>query len=163
MPPHSRDVRIQLSVLDRLLDDEPRNGQEASVTRSQTLAKLKDALRRDLEWLLNTRASPEEVGEGFEETGSSVFTYGLPDFSALSAGSDQTRARLERVLQRALETFEPRLLHVVVQSVSEDKKSDKRILRFLISGWLRMEPSPLQVSFDTRLDLARGEYRIAED
>jgi predicted component of type VI protein secretion system len=34
-------------------------------------------------------------------------------------------------------------------------------MRFLIAGWLRMDPAPQQVSFDTRLELARGEYRVA--
>ena len=161
--PSNRETRVQLSVLDRLLDDEPKNTDEAQPTRSQTIARLKDALRRDLEWLLNTRAFPEEIEEELEETGASVFTYGLPDFSSLTAGSLQTKTRLERALQRALEVFEPRLLNVAVKAVDSDEKGEKRIIRFLISGWLHMSPAPLQVSFDTRLQLARGEYRVLGD
>jgi type VI secretion system protein ImpF len=160
MPPSNRETRVQLSVLDRLLDDQPKNREEAQPTQSQTIARLKDALRRDLEWLLNTRAFPEEIEEELEETGASVFTYGLPDFSSLAGGSQQTKTRLERALQRALEVFEPRLLNVTVKAMEGDDKGEKRTIRFLISGWLHMSPAPLQVSFDTRLQLARGEYRV---
>lgn len=160
MPASNRETRVQLSVLDRLLDDEPKNREEAQPTRSQTIARLKDALRRDLEWLLNTRSFPEEIEDELEETSASVFTYGLPDFSSLAAGSKQTKARLERALQRVLDVFEPRLINVTVKAVDGDDKGEKRTIRFLISGWLYMDPAPLQVSFDTRLQVARGEYRV---
>jgi len=163
MPPSNRETRVQLSVLDRLLDDEPKNREEAQPTRSQTIARLKDALRRDLEWLLNTRSFPEEIDEELQETEASVFTYGLPDFSSLAAGSKQTKIKLERALQRALEVFEPRLLNVEVKAVEGDDKGEKRTIRFLISGWLDMSPAPLQINFDTRLQLARGEYRVLGD
>ena len=161
MPPNSREARPQLSVLDRLLDDEPKKREEVQPTATQTVRQLKDALRRDLEWLLNTRSYPEEIGEELEETGSSVFTYGLPDFSSYSTGSLETRARLERALKQALERFEPRLFNVTVTTVEGQQTVDRRIMRFLIAGWLRMDPAPQQVSFDTRLELARGEYRVA--
>lgn len=160
MPASNRETRVQLSVLDRLLDDEPKNREEAQPTRSQTIARLKDALRRDLEWLLNTRSFPEEIEDELEETSASVFTYGLPDFSSLAAGSKQTKARLERALQRVLDVFEPRLINVTVKAVDGDDKGEKRTIRFLISGWLYMDPAPLQVSFDTRLQVTRGEYRV---
>src|SRR5215472_4337331 len=148
MPPQP-ETRLQLSVLDRLLDDEPRKREEAQVSRSQTVSRLKDALRRDIEWLLNTRAFSEEVPEELEQTAASVFTYGLPDFSALSASSRQTKARLERAILRAIETFEPRLFQLTVKAVESDGKGDRGILRFLITGWMRMEPAPLEISFDT--------------
>ena len=163
MAPKDHGAPAQLSVLDRLLDDEPKNREEALLTRAQTIRILKDALRRDLEWLLNTRAFPEPIEQEFEETGSSVLTYGLPDFSSYPAGSVQTKARLELALKRALEMFEPRLFGVTVTALDARESKDKRVLQFLISGWLRMDPAPEQVSFDTRLELARGEYRVLGD
>ena len=45
---------------------------------------MKAALRRDLEWLLNTRRNPEPAPESMAELSQSLFNYGLPDFSALS-------------------------------------------------------------------------------
>ena len=46
---------IKQSLLDRLLDHEPKSNVEPLPTRAQSLRALKTALRRDLEWLLNTR------------------------------------------------------------------------------------------------------------
>jgi type VI secretion system protein ImpF len=158
-PDDNRETRAQLSIVDRLLDDEPKNRQEAPLTRAQTVRKAREALRRDLEWLLNTRAFPEEIEEELEYTNASMFTYGVPDFSACSATSAQTRQRLERALKRALDLFEPRLSAVTVEASPPDK-GDRGILRFLISGWFHLPPAPMQVSFETRLELARGQFRI---
>jgi type VI secretion system protein ImpF len=155
-------TRTQLSVLDRLLDDKPKEREEPQATTAQTVRQLKAAVRRDLEWLLNTRSFPEELGEELEQVNASIVTYGLPDFSAYAAGSAQARLRLERALRRALETFEPRLVHVTVTTV-DTAETDRRVLRFLISGLLRMDPAPEQVSFDTRLELSRGEYKVTGD
>jgi len=43
------------SVLDRLLDDDPGVSREPARNRHQVLRELKQAVRRDLENLLNTR------------------------------------------------------------------------------------------------------------
>jgi type VI secretion system protein ImpF len=161
-PDDDHGPRAQLSIIDRLLDDEPKNRQEAPLTRAQTVRKAREALRRDLEWLLNTRAFPEEIEEELEHTNASVFTYGVPDFSACSATAAQTRVRLELALQRALELFEPRLSGVTVEAAPPDK-GDRGILRFVISGWFHLPPVPLQVSFETRLELTRGQYRVSSE
>jgi len=60
MPTTEREGPVTLSVLDRLIDQEPERKLEPPLTRSQSLRELKAALRRDLEWLLNTRRTIEE-------------------------------------------------------------------------------------------------------
>ena len=49
------DQPLMPSLLDRLLDDEPNNNQDAPQARHQVLRELKQSVRRDLENLLNTR------------------------------------------------------------------------------------------------------------
>jgi hypothetical protein len=50
------DLLVTLSVFDRLIDRDPRNRlAEEAMTRAQSVRELKNALRRDLEWLLNSR------------------------------------------------------------------------------------------------------------
>src|SRR5262245_1792488 len=135
------DVRVQLSVLDRLLDDAPKQKEDPPVTAAQTNRRLREAVRRDLEWLLNTRCIID-VGEEFEEIKSSVYTYGLPDFTSFGFGSKQTALRVRLALEQAIATFEPRLKNVTVTPVATEKEEEKRILRFLIAGVLRIEPAP---------------------
>ncbi len=74
---------VTLSVLDRLLDDEPKSKVEGPLTHSKSLAALKVAIRRDLENLLNTRCTPEPLPESSVETLRSVFNYGVPDITEI--------------------------------------------------------------------------------
>ena len=67
---------VSVSILDRLLDDDPKRSEEAMPTRAQSLRNLKIGLRRDLEWLLNTR-QPVEIPNSLELQ-KSVYLYGLP-------------------------------------------------------------------------------------
>ena len=58
---------VTQSVLERLIDREPDAKQEPALTRSQSVRLLKASVRRDLEWLLNTRQSPNATGDEFPE------------------------------------------------------------------------------------------------
>ena len=158
MPP--ADVRAQPSVLDRLIDLEPRNSQEVPVGNAQAMRNYKAAVRRDLEWLLNSRCAVYEMGEDYEALEQSVYTYGLPDFSAY--GSMQAKTRLLRSVRRAIEVFEPRLMNIEVSIVDDPSNRQERIMRFLITGLLRMDPAPEQVAFDTRLEMINSDFKVRE-
>lgn len=158
MPP---EVRAQASILDRLLDFEPQKSEEAPLSNAQVMRNYKASVRRDLEWLLNTRCSPLQLGEEYEALESSVYRYGLPDFTAY--GSTQARTRLLRALRRAIEVFEPRLMNIEVSILEDAYAKEDRMLRFLIAGLLRMDPAPEQVAFDTRLEMISGKYKVRED
>jgi len=151
---------VQLSILDRLIDTEPANRREVPLTRAQSVRELKAALRRDLEWLLNTRRCIQqpEAPEGANlELTESVYDFGIPDFTTLSFNSDRDRQRLTRLIEEAVATFEPRLQGVrVVRQTTEKNRS----LRFVIEGMLQIEPSPELVSFDTFVELGSGECRV---
>ena len=150
---------VTLSVLDRLIDDEPKNSQEVPLTRAQSLRELKISLRRDLEWLLNSRQPVDAVPDSCPETRDSVFNYGLPDISSANLGSPRERQRLSRAIEYVLSVFEPRLANVRVALVSTSTEKIPQI-RFAIEGMLRIDPAPEHVSFDTLLELSSGEYKV---
>ena len=81
------EVRITQSVLDRLIDHEPNLSTEAPKSRSGSLHELKQAVRRDLEWLLNTRCHGDESVDDDLECRRSVAFYGLPDIMGMSPKS----------------------------------------------------------------------------
>jgi type VI secretion system protein ImpF len=118
-------------------------------------------VRRDLEWLLNTRCALPDLDEDHDALQASVYTYGLPDFSSFGAGAARTRSKLVRALRRAIASFEPRLSSVEVALI--ENEGEKHILRFLISGLLHMEPTSEPVVFDTQLDVSKGAYSVQED
>jgi type VI secretion system protein ImpF len=55
MSRYDNEIRVTQSVLDRLIDLEPRLSSEPPKSNATSLADLKQSVRRDLEWLLNTR------------------------------------------------------------------------------------------------------------
>jgi type VI secretion system protein ImpF len=154
---------VTQSVLERLIDREPDVRQEPAPTRSQSVRLLKSSVRRDLEWLLNTRQNPEAVADEFPELSKSLFNYGLPDFTSMSFENAKDRARLLRHLEATIRIFEPRLASPRVIPVQADDGRSSRIIRFQIEGLLKMDPAPEQVTFDTVLQLSSGEYQIRGD
>ena len=148
-----------LSPLDRLIDNDPATSVEIVPTRSQSVRQLKDGVRRDLEWLLNTRRIAVPPDESLKEVNRSVYVYGLPDFTAYSLNSPKDQAKLVRHLLSTVRLFEPRLANVRVVSL-EAGASATRTMRFRIEGLLIMDPAPEHVSFDTVLELTSGEYEV---
>jgi len=154
------EIRITPSVFDRLLDFEPNLSSETPKSRSRSLAELKQAVKRDLEWLLNTRQYAGEVDETLEEVPRSVVMFGLPDFTAVGAKSPAEQKRLVKQIETAIKNFEPRFIDLRV--VLEPLSNVERILRFRIEARLRIEPSPEPVVFDTVLELGNGSYQVQE-
>src|SRR5271169_770434 len=112
MPRPSSDVTVTLSVLDRLIDREPGNSVEAPPSRAESVRQLKRAVRRDLEWLLNTRCNVQDPGESLEEVSRSLYLFGLPDFTTYTISSPDDQPKLLRQVLSAIKLFEPRLGNV---------------------------------------------------
>jgi len=149
---------VQQSVLDRLIDRDPKSRVEAPLTRAQSLRELKEALRRDLEWLLNTRRNTLETSETSQVLENSLYSYGLPDITSLSLLNSKDQNRLLRAMETAIATFEPRLMGVAVSM--HPLSAGSRVLRFVIEGMLRIDPAPEHVTFDTKLEISSGQYEV---
>jgi type VI secretion system protein ImpF len=147
------EIRITPSVLDRLLDDRPEETREAPASRQTSLRLLKAAVRRDLEWLLNTRLHPDDDVR-------SLATFGLPDFANADVFSSQGSEGLRQRVEDTVRIFEPRLEGIRVGL--EDLSRKERSVRFRIEAQLRIEPAPEPVVFDTMLLLGTGEASVRE-
>jgi type VI secretion system protein ImpF len=162
MPRWEPEQTVTQSVIERLIDREPKLDSEPPPTRAQSVRQLKSSLRRDLEWLLNTRRTPEAVGAEFRELERSAFNYGLPELNALNWQSSRDRQRLCRMLESAVAIFEPRLKSVRIVPM-EAPAGAQHVVRFQIEGMLQMDPAPEHISFDTVLQLTSGEYQVKGD
>lgn len=146
---------VQQSVIDRLLDDDPSNQSEAPVSRTESVRALREAVRRDLEALLNTRQTIDTAPDGLDEVAASVYHYGIPDITSMSRDAPDTPARLTRLVEEAIALFEPRLTAVKVVAAPDDRGPAGE-LRFVIEGTLELDPVPERISFDTVLDAQKG-------
>jgi type VI secretion system protein ImpF len=149
---------VTLSVLDRLIDQDPATRSEVPPTRAQSLRELKLGLKRDLEWLLNTRKTIDPAPDSARETGRSVYHYGFADISSKFVLSSRDHSDLVREMETAIALFEPRLKRPRVRM--EVLEGSTRMLQFVIEGLLCMDPAPEPVRFDTVLELGRGEYEV---
>ena len=158
MPSNEKEGPVTLSVLDRLIDQEPDRKQEPPMTRAQSLREMRAALRRDLEWLLNSRCTIEAPPESLREVERSVYNYGVHDPASLYLRSPKDQEFLTRSIRTAISIFEPRLMSVRVNL--QPATDILRGIHFTIEGLLRMDPAPEPVFFDTILDPSKGEYTV---
>ena len=147
---------VRESVLDRLLDDEPEIRHHDPPPRARdAMARLFQAVRRDLEWLLSTRLTwVDDDLLASEYASRSVAAYGLADFSHEAPAHIDTRLHLKRAIEEAIARFEPRLTRVVV--TPEPPVPHERALRFRIDAVLRVDPVREPVVFDTVVESGGG-------
>lgn len=149
---------VTLSVLERLIDRDPDTRSEIPLSRAQSLRELRQALKRDLEWLLNTRKTIDPAPDTARETVRSVYHFGFADISSKSVLSTRDHSDLMRDMEAAIAIFEPRLKRARVRM--EVVEGAYRSLKFVIEGLLCMDPAPEPVRFDTVLELGKGEYEV---
>lgn len=146
------------SLLDRLLDDAPGVPFDPAPLTLEAGAP-NAALARDLEALLNTRASELAGIDAFPLAAHSILTFGIPDFSGLSLLSADDCETLRERVRRTISIHEPRLMQIRV--TLEALPQAERKLRFRVDAVLR-KPRDAPVRFDAVLDLASSAYRVQE-
>jgi type VI secretion system protein ImpF len=159
MPRWEPEQTVTVSFLDRLIDLDPKSPADQPPSRARSIRQLKASLRRDLEWLLNSRRRPDAAGKEFRELEKSLFNYGLEDVTAMSWVSYKDRVSLTKMIEQAVSIFEPRISRIKVVSL-DSTPGAKHVLRFQIEGLLDMDPAPELITFDTVLQLSSGEYQV---
>ncbi len=143
------------SILDRLID--PSSGHPLG-RRGYTVEKIIDAVRRDLEDLLNTRRTNPWIDEAFVEVRRSIEAYGIPDLVSIDAYTPQQQEEIGRIIERIIGQFEPRLRDVHA-SMLEPREPHERTVRFRVDARLALDPAP-EVAFETVLELTTGRASI---
>lgn len=155
--------RLQPSLLDRLIDNEPEKTQESRDQRVFSLTRLRDSALRDLAWLLNaTNLAAGQDLSAYPEVASSVVNYGIPDLSGMTVSGTDVPA-LERALRQAIIDFEPRILRhtLSVRLEINQTQMSRNAMTFLIEGELWAQPVPLRLYLKTEIDLDSGDVRVA--
>ncbi len=145
---------IQTSILDRLIDLEPRVSSEPVQNRVQGIGLIKNSVIQQLEHLLNTRRLIEEPVAELRELNKSLLLYGLKDFTGENPNSIIVKQQLRQDIEKTVVKFEPRLKNVRVHL--ETGEQNLRKLRFRITAVLQVEPLSEPVAFDTFFDMNRG-------
>lgn len=158
--PRASDVRVQMPLLDRLMDDDPANPQDPPLAPGQARAALQAAIRRDIEALLNARRPWRSLPAGYGALKRSPLGYGLADFAAGAFNAQDRRDQLRAEVKAAIEMFERRLTHVRVELVPTG--STEAALKLQISAQLEAEPAPEPVAFETVLHPATDDVEVRQ-
>jgi type VI secretion system protein ImpF len=156
--------RLQPSLLDRLTDEEPQAQQESRDRRVMSLRRLREAVVRDLAWLLNTSDLGTVVDlRDYPQVAQSVLNYGLPALAGATASSVDAAA-LERLLRQAICTFEPRILRksLKIKVIVAGDQMNHNALNFDIEGELWAQPVPLRLYLKTEIDLETGSISVKD-
>jgi type VI secretion system protein ImpF len=148
--------RLLAPVLDRLL------GHGADINQPhQILRQLRESVRRDLEFLFNTRLrciSPQEDAKHLQ---NSLLNYGLPDMATVNLTSADSRKDFCRVIERTILKNDPRIKSVNVKNDDKIDNEDPNI-RFRVEAILHTNPAPELIVFDSALNPISQTVNVSE-
>jgi type VI secretion system protein ImpF len=160
----SQKERLQPSLLDRLVDDEPDKLQESREQRVLSISKLRLCVLRDLAWLLNTSTLDTHQNlDDYPLVSHSVLNFGIRDLVGTTLSSADV-PEIQKQIRQAIWDFEPRILSesVVVKVVVSDSQMNHNAMSFDIEGDLWAQPLPLRLYLRTELDLETGNMEIID-
>jgi len=156
--------RLQPALLDRLTDSAPQSRVESDEHRVMNKARIREAVLRDLSWLLNAVQPLSAQAERYPQAADSVLNFGLPPMSGLLASRIDIGV-LERALKQAIVRFEPRIMAETLQVKALDAASvldTHNVIEFEISGFVWAQPVPLELLLRTQLDLEAGQVELRD-
>ena len=154
-----RVFRARASLIDRLIDLHPKAQRESKPLRMLGRSGLKESIRRDLSWLLNTRTSLP--ASEFDDRQLTVIDFGIPDFGSYYTANENDRVKMNRRLVRAISFFEPRLRNVTV--AVDTVMLNEKALRIMIDAEMVVEDVRAPVSFLTILQDKSATLEINEN
>lgn len=155
--------RLQPSLLDRLIDDEPLSQQESREKSVLSMHKLRQSVLRDVSWLLNCDSLESVVDlTDYPEVANSVLNYGIKNLAG-RAVAGVSLSDIEKGLKLALNTFEPRILPntLTVQVFSTEEMSHQS-LNFDIEADLWAQPLPLHLYLRTEINKITGIVNLRD-
>lgn len=155
-----KDTRpVLASLLDRLTDEDPDREQEVPLGGRKLERVLREAIRRDIEGMLNTRRRCLPVPEALVDARETMLDYGVPDFVGQSLSSERRRKQFLRRIADCLQQHEPRFKSVEVELVGGVDVAE-RSFNFRIKAVVYAEPAPESLSLDSRVEPVSRTFSI---
>lgn len=153
--------RLQPALLDRLTDEAPESAVESRNQRVVDIDRLRDIIRRDLSWLLNTNNLETRIDAGrFPQASNSVINYGVREVAG-DVSTEERALRIRASMQQAIERFEPRIREGTLDIVlREDEGESRAMVVFDIAAEMWAQPLPLDLYLRSEVDVTTGELRL---
>ena len=151
---------VLLPLLDRLIDREPERQTDQPLSPAETMQYLVNAVRRDLEMLLNARRRFRSWPAAMRELDTSPLGFGIPDCTAGTFNDQRERETFRADVEATIRRFEPRFISVTVQLPDLDARKLSSTLRLRVEALMHADPAPEMVSFDTLVDAVTSDVAI---
>lgn len=157
--------RLQPSLLDRLMDNDPTRREEPRDSAMLTHEQLRAAVLRDLRWLLNTvNLQTSQDLSAHRQVATSTVNFGVRAMAGKRM-SEIDWIDVEESIRDAISAFEPRILDssVEVRCVTDTGTLEHHnVLSLEIRGMLWCVPHPLEFLFRTDIDLESGHMDLRD-
>lgn len=155
--------RLQPSLLDRLTDDAPTERLESRDNRVIDIRRLRDIIRRDLSWLLNTNNSETTIDMvDYPNASRSVLNYGVREVSG-DYSSDAHAEMMRNSIKRAIEYFEPRLRDGSVDvTLGKAEVARQTVIVFDIRAVMWAQPLPMELYLRSQVDVTTGQLHLEQ-
>ena len=149
------------ALLDRLTDDHPRERAEGDASRAFSFARLREAVLRDLSWLLNATQLDTTIDlSAYPEVAASTLNFGVR-----SRTGHEVEGLAPNILRReilmSLRRFEPRFLADSLEVTIIAARQDGTF-QFRIEADLWAQPLPLRMLMRTEIGETTGTVRVVE-
>lgn len=146
-----RDRVLSRSILDRLIDEAPDRAVDPPTSFVDQVREVREAIRRDLEALLNTRRCPTTPPTALSELRDALVSYGVDGIVSANLMTDQAKLKLAEAIERRVALFETRLADIRV-TILKSRTMTERALRMRIQATFRLHEGMPPISFESTID-----------
>ncbi len=154
-----RDRVLSRSILDRLIDDAPDRDFDPPTSVTDQTRQMREAIRRDLESLLNTRRCPSAPPSELTELKDALVSYGVDGMVSANLVTDEAKLSLARMIERRISMFETRLSDVRV-TILKSRTMTERALRMRIQASFRLHEGMPPISFESTIDPSTQRFLV---
>ena len=154
-----RERVLSRSILDRLLDPSPDLLQDTPLSVVDQVREMREAIRRDLEALLNTRRCPTAPLGALAELKDARVSYGVEGIVSANLVTDESKLLLARAIERRIALFETRLSDVRV-TILKNRAAGERTLRMRIQATFRLHDGMPPISFESTIDPSTQRFLV---
>jgi type VI secretion system protein ImpF len=154
-----RDRLLARSILDRLVDEAPDRTFDEPKSLTEQTREMREAIRRDLEALLNTRRCPAEAPALLSDLKDALVNYGVDGMVSANLVTDEAKLRLAQMIERRISMFETRLSDIRV-TILKSRTMTERALRMRIQASFRLHEGMPPISFESTIDPSTQRFLV---
>ena len=154
-----RDRVLARSILDRLIDEAPDHAADPPMSFVDQVRDVREAIRRDLEALLNTRRCPATPPAALAELKDALVSYGVDGVVSANLMTDEAKLKLAAAIERRIALFETRLSDVRV-TILKSRTMTERALRLRIQATFRLHEGMPPISFESTIDPSTQRFLV---